>query len=87
MRLGSSGRYDADDVASNGVGHKQHSAIDQADGIEAGLAGSIEVIEFERKRVKKHLCGRLEIDAMLPAVCLLFGVIPIEIHSLSTDFQ
>jgi len=42
MRFRSSGGYDSNDGAPHRVGNEQHSAVDQADGVESQLAGDIE---------------------------------------------
>jgi hypothetical protein len=80
MRLCSSGRYDANDRTSYGVGDKEHSAIDKADGVDAKLVSGVAIIEFDQVRIQEHLDGRPEVDAVLCPVGLFLGVVPFEIH-------
>src|SRR2546423_13570026 len=48
MRLRSSRGYDADDVASHRVANEEHSAVDQADGVEAQPAVGIAFVKFNQ---------------------------------------
>jgi len=47
MRLCSSGRYDANDIASHRVSDEDHSAIDQTEGVETQLSGGIEIVKLD----------------------------------------
>ena len=81
--LRSSGGYDTNDVASHGVGHEEHPALDQANRVETQLAGRVDVAELD------HFRGRSEVDFLRFACSLALS------HSKSiaspepeyTDFQ
>lgn len=61
MRLRSSCGDDANDLASHRAGDEEHSAIDQADHVEAQLARRIEIIELDREWIQEHPRGGLEV--------------------------
>src|SRR4051812_47116166 len=81
MRLRSSCGYDTSDVAPHRIADEEHSPIDQTDGVEAQLAGGIQIIKLDHIGVQKYLRRRSEVDAMLLAVRLFLGPVPFEVHS------
>src|SRR5712671_2210174 len=62
MRLCSSCGYDANDVVPHRIGDEEHSAVDQADSVQAQLASVVEVIELDHVRVREHFRGRSKVD-------------------------
>jgi len=68
MRLCPSGGYAANDRPSHRVGDEKHSAIDQADSMEAQFVGRTEIVELDHMRVQEHLRGGSEVDTMLRPV-------------------
>jgi hypothetical protein len=80
MWLRSSCGYDADAIDSHGVGHKEHSVVDHSDRVEAQFTDPVAVVKLDRMGIKKYLRGRPEVDAVLLAVRLLLGAIPLEIY-------
>jgi len=79
MRLRSSGRYDANDVASHRASDEEHSAIDQTDSIETRFASGIAVIELDRIWVQEHSRRGSELDAVVLPVGFFFGAVPFEV--------
>jgi len=80
MRLRSSGGYDADDVAPQRVGDKEHAAVDQPDGVEPPFARSTMIVEFDHIRVQEYFRGGSEVDAVLFSVGSFLGGISREVH-------
>jgi hypothetical protein len=80
MWLRSSGRYNANDVDSQCVSDKEHSAVYQSDGVEAQLASGVEVIELDHVRIQEHFRGRSKVNTVLFAVGQLLGAVPYEVH-------
>src|ERR1700691_4259327 len=80
MWVRSSGGYDANDLASHRISDEEHSAVDQSDGVEAQLAGGVEVVELNRVRVQEHFRGRSKVNTVLIPVGQLLGAVPFEIH-------
>src|SRR5437588_6384522 len=78
MRFRSSCGYDANDVASQRAGDEEHSAVDQADGVEARLSGGIEIVKLDQVRVQEHLRGCSEAEAVLLPIGSLLGAVPFE---------
>jgi hypothetical protein len=65
MRRRSSGGYDANDVVPHHVGNEQHSAIDNANGVETKFAGAADIVELDHIRVQEHFRRGSEADPML----------------------
>jgi RNA polymerase sigma factor (sigma-70 family) len=82
MRFCPSGGNDANDRPSHRVSDKEHTAIDQADGVEAQFVGGVTIIELDDVHVQEHLGGRAEVETMLLPVGLRLGVVPLEVHRL-----
>jgi hypothetical protein len=68
MRLRSSCGYDANDVAAYRISDEEHSPVDQTAGVEAQLAGGIEIIKLDHIGVQEHLRRRSEVDAVLRSI-------------------
>src|SRR5580658_6823415 len=78
--LRSSRGDDANEVASHRIGHKEHPPLDRADCVEAQLAGGTAIVELDEIGIQEHFRGRLEVDAVLLPVGLLFDGVPFESH-------
>src|SRR5260370_17130297 len=80
MRLRSSCGYDANDVVPHRIGDEEHSAVDQADSVEAQLASAVEVIELDHVRVQDHFGGLSKVATVLLPAAHLLAPLPSETH-------
>src|SRR6266581_1259505 len=69
-------------TTSHCVCDEEHPALDQTDGVEAQLVGCVAIVDHDHVWIQEHLGGRPKVQAVLCAVGLLLGVVPLELHRL-----